>query len=387
MGTKCAPSYAILFMDKLERDFLSIRNLIPRVWWRYIDDIFMIWQHSREELCSFLDALNSFHETIKFTADISETTVNFLDVKVFKDENGYISTDLYTKPTDSHLYLHYSSFHPKHQKRSLPYSQALRLRRICSTDSLFDQASQTLIKNFTLRGYPIKLIKSAVTKARTMNRDDLLQSQDLTGTKKQIIPFIITNNPLNPPIATILSKYRRILEISEELKPITDSKTLVVQKRATNLKQLLTRADINPQQIEKGSSPCGKTCAACPFLQRTDHITSWKTKETIKIQGRFNCKTKNVIYVISCKKCGLQYVGQSGNTFQERFRGHIADIRQGNNVKPVSRHFTSVNHTTNDVNVTIVAQTTDNLNVRLRTEETWISRLGTKHPSGLNLIQ
>ena len=184
----------------------------------------------------------------------------------------------------------------------------------------------------------------------------------------------------NLGIATILSKYRRILEISEELKPITDSKTLVVQKRATNLKQLLTRADINPQQIEKGSSPCGKTCAACPFLQGTDHITSWKTKEKIKIQGCFNCKTKNVIYIISCKKCGLQYVGQSSNTFQERFRGHLADIRQGNNVKPVSCHFTSVN-------VTIVAQTTDNLNIRLRTEETWISRLGTKHPSGLNLIQ
>ena len=45
-----------------------------------------------------------------------------------------------------------------------------------------------------------------------MNRDDLLISQDLTSTKKQIIPFIITNNPLNPPITTILSKYRRILE-------------------------------------------------------------------------------------------------------------------------------------------------------------------------------
>ena len=54
MGTKCAPNFAILFMDKLERDFLSTRKLIPLVWWRYIDDIFMIWQHSREELDSFI---------------------------------------------------------------------------------------------------------------------------------------------------------------------------------------------------------------------------------------------------------------------------------------------------------------------------------------------
>ena len=42
IGTKCAPSYAILFMDKLEQDFLSNRRLITLVWWKYIDDIFMI---------------------------------------------------------------------------------------------------------------------------------------------------------------------------------------------------------------------------------------------------------------------------------------------------------------------------------------------------------
>lgn len=210
-----------------------------------------------------------------------------------------------------------------------------------------------------------------------MNRDDLLQPRDMTTQNKEIIPFIITHNPRNPPIHKVLSKYRRILEISEELKPITDSKTLVVYKRSTNLKQLLTRADINPKFITKGSS----------FMQKTEHITSWKTKVRFNITGRFNCQTKNVIYVINCKKCGLQYVGQSGNTFHERFRGHLTDIRQGNQVKPVSRHFTSSNHTRHDVNVVIVTQTTNNLNVRLRTEESWISSLNTKYPAGLNLTQ
>ena len=126
MGTKCAPSYAIIFMGKLENDFLSTVRQQPLIWWRYIDDIFMIWPHSYQELCSFLTALNSFHETIKFTSEISDTAVNFLDVTVKKDNTGKIHTLLYTKPTDAHLYLHYSSFHPKHQKKSLPYSQALR---------------------------------------------------------------------------------------------------------------------------------------------------------------------------------------------------------------------------------------------------------------------
>ena len=64
MGTKCAPSYAIIFMGKLENDFLSTVRQQPLIWWRYIDDIFMIWPHSYQELCFFLTALNSFHETI-----------------------------------------------------------------------------------------------------------------------------------------------------------------------------------------------------------------------------------------------------------------------------------------------------------------------------------
>ena len=332
-------------------------------------------------------ALNSFHETIKFTAEISETSVNFLDTKVSKDENGRITTDLYTKPTDSHLYLHYSSFHPKHQKQSLPYSQALRIQRICSNDTLFKAAAQNLISDFIMRGYPTKLVKNTFERAGSMNRDNLLQPQDAVTQNKQIIPCIITHNPSNPPINIILSKYRRILETSEELQPVTNCKTLIVYKRAANFKQLLVRAAINTEQTDKGSSPCGKPCITCPFMQKTDHVTSWKTKEQFEIKGRFNCKTKNAIYVINCKKCGLQYVGQTGNTFNERFRGHLTDIRQGNDVKPVSRHFTSANHTTADVNAIIVAQTTNNLNQRLRTEQTWIYFLRTKTPSGLNLIQ
>ena len=43
----------------------------PLVWWRYIDDIFMIWEHGEEELQKFLETLNCYHPTIKFTAEYS----------------------------------------------------------------------------------------------------------------------------------------------------------------------------------------------------------------------------------------------------------------------------------------------------------------------------
>ena len=35
-----------------------------------------------------------------------------------------------------------------------------------------------------------------------------------------------------------------------------------------------------------------------------------------------NCKSKNVIYLVNCNKCSVQYVGSTSNEFKVRFRNH-----------------------------------------------------------------
>ena len=77
---------------------------------KYIDDIFFLWEHGEEKLRSFINDINENHPTIKFTAEWSKTSINFLDVTVSIAE-GIIETDLYVKPTDSHQYLLSSSCH------------------------------------------------------------------------------------------------------------------------------------------------------------------------------------------------------------------------------------------------------------------------------------
>ena len=79
IGTKFAPPYAIL-MAELGEKILSASEKKPMIWWRYIDDIFFIWEHGEESLEKFINKLNSFHPTIKFTAEYSKETINFLDV-------------------------------------------------------------------------------------------------------------------------------------------------------------------------------------------------------------------------------------------------------------------------------------------------------------------
>ena len=113
------------------------------------------------------------NETIKFTSDASKTTVNFLDVKIsLKD--GKFSTDLFVKPTDTHQFLHPSSCHPFHCKKAIPFSQALRLNRICSSDDEFENRCEDLYDWLRDRGYKHKLVEDQIRRACNFDRNDLL---------------------------------------------------------------------------------------------------------------------------------------------------------------------------------------------------------------------
>ena len=101
MGTKMAPAYANIFMGRLEGQLLRSISLKPFSWFRFIDDVDMKWTHGPENLEIFLQEANSFHPTIRFTAEVSNEEHVFLDTKSRLVGNS-IDVDLYTKPTDTH---------------------------------------------------------------------------------------------------------------------------------------------------------------------------------------------------------------------------------------------------------------------------------------------
>ena len=80
-------------MADLEKRLLSHIDLKPYIWWRYIDNTFLIWEHGEESLNLFVERINSIYPTITFTADWSHSSVNFLDVKVIM-KDGRIIADL-----------------------------------------------------------------------------------------------------------------------------------------------------------------------------------------------------------------------------------------------------------------------------------------------------
>ena len=84
MGTKIAVAFANIFMAKIEKEILRKSTTKPIFWKRFIDDVISVWNTSRDKIEDFLVKANSFHPTIKFTAEISEIETTFLDPKVYK---------------------------------------------------------------------------------------------------------------------------------------------------------------------------------------------------------------------------------------------------------------------------------------------------------------
>ena len=65
--------------------------LKPSVYWRFLDDIFMIWEHSKEDFYKFVKILNTHHPSITVKAELSSESMHFLDTVVYK---GFKQTDL-----------------------------------------------------------------------------------------------------------------------------------------------------------------------------------------------------------------------------------------------------------------------------------------------------
>jgi len=86
MGTKMAAAFANLFMAEIETKLLNESRIKPKVWKRYIDDVFSLWDATRQDIVLFIEQANTFHPTIKFTAEISEKDITFLDTVVYKGE-------------------------------------------------------------------------------------------------------------------------------------------------------------------------------------------------------------------------------------------------------------------------------------------------------------
>ena len=98
---------------------------------------------------------------------------------------------------------------------------------------------------------------------------------------------------------------------------------------------------------------CGKNCATCPYISHGLTTTFFSTGETRPIKFNLTYETKNLIYMIQCNRCNLQYIAETKRRLKDRFNEHRRKIDNPNNKsKPTTaaEHFlSSPNHTANDM--------------------------------------
>ena len=137
MGAAFSPTVANIFLSVILRTFLPKQHLKPLLLKRYIDDIFLIWQHSYEDLVQFFSSLNQFHPSIHYTWNSSATSIDYLDVTVFKgatfEITNILDTATFQKSQNLYQYLHYSSNHPPSVFKGLIVGECIRYVRTNST--------------------------------------------------------------------------------------------------------------------------------------------------------------------------------------------------------------------------------------------------------------
>ena len=406
MGTRAAPNYAITHMHRFEKLHVYTYHLLALLWKRFIDDIFLIWQHGLMALLAFIHHLNSCHPTIKFTFEISTSHLPFLDTMVHLESDGTLWIDLYTKPTDAHNYLRFESSHPFHTRKSLPYSQFLRIRRICSNTSDFLRHSILLKSYFLDRGYPYDLLEDAFIRTLTQNRHTLLFPPPTSPTptpnptpsdNKDPLFAITTYHPSCTIFQDTLQENWHLLG-APSTQQLYATKVTFGKRRAKNLRDHLVRAQLKSDPDDPYSLPTStprshcqaSNCPYCPILDTSGTIKGFSDKKKHRTRTNVSCLSDNLIYAIECTRCHQHYVGQTMLSLCARMYNHFRDIRMSNRTRACGAHFSTPPHLgLKDVKLFVLEFCSTPKDLLHRTdreacERRWQFRLRSNFPLGIN---
>jgi len=89
LGSPLSPVIASFFMEDFEKKAKEQAAHKPVYWFRYVDDIFIIWPHGQEKLEEFLNHISGLHNKIQFTMEKEEEGhLPFLDIDIYRKVDG-----------------------------------------------------------------------------------------------------------------------------------------------------------------------------------------------------------------------------------------------------------------------------------------------------------
>ena len=337
MGAKCAPGIANIYIAILEEKFLFIYK--PSLYNRFIDDIFVILDHFFD-----INILKNVFGNLKLNI-VCHTIVNFLDLIISLNPNsGSLSFSLYTKPTNTFSYLLSSSNHQKSIFENIPKSIFIRIRRICTHYSDFLFFARRLTSQLIKRGYNKLKLRKAVRTIGNMERNLLLPfkiKSTLFNDKKLLFftfPYDFNSTVLK---TAFYSAFNSIASRNS----LRDKNFRIIHSMQQNLSSLFVHEFKLLHTKSFNFRKCNQyNCTVCTFSNQDSYILI--NNFYLPLMANSNCQSKDILYILTCKKCKTYYVGQSISA-KQRLKSHIGAIRKNrtsSNCVCVHTHFNSIGH-------------------------------------------
>ena len=202
--------------------------------------------------------------------------------------------------------------------------------------------------NLVSHGHSAKKVQEAINRARSVPKPSALEQKPINDATKSRIPLLVTFHPNLPPLHNITNDNNRILHTSDCLQRAVPETPVLAYRRPRNLRDLIVRAkvppltDVNSSPIQHGNFRCGTNqCVVCKdHMKEGDTFTSHSNSTFHQIRGNITCSTSNVIYLISCRVCEIQYVGETRTTLKRCFYSHRSTVNTKKLDTPVGQHLT-----------------------------------------------
>ena len=222
-------------------------------------------------------------------------------------------------------------------KKSIAYSQALRIKRICSTLEEHRKHSQDLIKRFVEKGYNESTVRKQIERVDNLDRSLLLK--DCEPKRKDTISFSLTYDSVLPKIKKIINKHWHILSIDSSFKEIFNNlQPMIAFRKNSSLKQLIGTNTIRKNQkfltptLTTTTGQCTPFCTSrslcCQQVLETTTFTNTQIREAFTIFPQVTCHSNCVIYLLECIMCKIQYVGNSETSFNIKLNNHRKDMKK-----------------------------------------------------------
>ena len=141
------------------------------------------------------------------------------------------------------------------------------------------------------------------------------------------IPFVITFNPAWRNIPQVISSNLNILRSSQRCLEAFSSLPRISYRRCNNLRDLLVRAKHRRQAPRVRE--LSVVTEIGPFIaEGTTSYTFFSTNEQRRIRHHITCFSSNLVCMLQCNKCNVQYIGETKRHLSDRFDEHRRGIEE-----------------------------------------------------------